>query len=214
MKPKLIFSWMVASLILIAVQSTGLSQERSDIFNPKTSMVWLGVDFSEVRYFGDEKDAVEGESIKSIFERINDLILSESDKYNLKNTFRNKAISTEIGAVTAVNDATDESQIQSEDKSDYSRMNEAFIQQMVKRYDVDKKEGIGIVFIVEAMDKAKPEAAIWVTFIRMSDKSVLMTKRLQEKAGGFGLRNFWAKAIYNGMVSVEKKEYNKWKRQK
>ena len=177
-------------------------------------MVWLGVDFSEVRYFGDEKDAVEGEAIKSVFDRINNLIVSEADKYNLERAFHNKMISTEIEAVAKVNDATDDTQILSEDKSDYSRMNPTFIQQMVKRYDVDTKQGVGVVFIVEAMDKAKPEAAIWVTYIRMSDQSVLLTKRLEEKAGGFGLRNFWAKAIFNGLVSVEKKEYNKWKKQK
>ena len=123
MKLNKLLCWTLVSFIIISVQSAGWSQERSDVFNPKTSMVWLGVDFSEARYFGDEKDAVDGEAIKAVFDRINDLIISESDKYNLERTFHNRVISTEIEAVTKVNDATDDTQILSEDKSDYSRMN-------------------------------------------------------------------------------------------
>lgn len=214
MKHTYLFSWFLVSLLTFTTWNTGWSQDRSDIFNPKTSIVWLGVDFSEARYFGDDKDAVSGDAIKSVFERINDLIINESDKYNLRNAFHNKAISTEIQAVTTVNDATDDSAIVSEDKGDYTRMDDAFIQNMVKRYALDSKKGVGVVFIVEGMDKSRPEAAIWVTYIRMSDQSVLLTKRLTGKAGGFGLRNFWASAIHKVLLEVEKKEYNKWKRQK
>lgn len=214
MKLNRLLSWTLVSLVIISAQSVGWSQERSDIFNPKTSMVWLGVDFSEARYFGDEKDAVDGGAIKAVFDRINDLILSESDKYNLSNTFKKKSISTEIQAVTTVNDATDDSNIVSTQTGDYTRMDQAFVQRMVKQYDLETKEGIGVVFIIEGMHKAKAEAAIWVTFIRMSDQSVLLTKRLEAKAGGFGLRNYWAKAIFNGLVTVEKQEYNRWKKQK
>ncbi len=207
-------SWTIISLVLLFAQSSGLSQEMSDIFNPRTPLIWLGVDFSEARYFGDDKDAVEGEALKDVFDRINDLIVSEADKYSLERAFHNKSISTELGAVTTVNDATDESLIVSYALRDYSRMDAAFIRQMVKRYNLESQKGVGVVFIMEGMDKSKPEAAMWVTFIRMSDQSVLLTKRMRGKAGGFGLRNYWTSAIHKVLIEVEKKEFNKWKRQK
>jgi len=51
---------------------------------------------------------------------------------------------------------------------------------------------------------------MWVTFVDMNKKTVLFTKRLTEKSGGFGFRNYWAKTFNNALKDIDK-DLKKWK---
>ena len=43
---------------------------------------------------------------------------------------------------------------------------------------------------------------MWVTFVDMNKKTVLFTKRLTEKSGGFGFRNYWAKIFFGALKDI------------
>ncbi len=76
----------------------------------------------------------------------------------------------------------------------------------------EKKEGIGVTFIVEYFDKMKQQASYYVTVFDIKTKKVLIKQQVYAKAGGFGLRNYWAKTIFNTLRMIDKTYYKQWKK--
>ena len=62
-------------------------------------------------------------------------------------------------------------------------------------------EGIGLVFVAEQMNKINLIGSYYVSFFDLKNKGVLTTCCKIGKAGGFGMRNFWAATVYNMMKS-------------
>lgn len=200
-------------MITIGLPGNSSAQKNSKIFDNDVPAVWLGVDFSEVRYIPRAEDIPSGNNLKEVFERINGVIVNEPDKYKLKNRFYKQEIAEDLRAVSAINEKINPANIVSESSADYTRMDEAFIKKMVGKYQIKKQDKVGIVIIMEGMNKRLPQASMWVTFIDLSNHQVLLTKRMTGKPGGFGLRNFWASSVSKVLEEVEKSAYNKWKKE-
>ncbi|MEZ5198923.1 MAG: hypothetical protein R2764_21855, partial [Bacteroidales bacterium] len=90
------------------------------------------------------------------------------------------------------------------------------VQEMIGSYDMgNNDEGLGIVFIVESFSKKSEMGSFFVTFFDIETKRVLLTERMSGKAGGFGIRNYWAKSYYTVLKEMPakmktwKKKYNK-----
>ena len=66
---------------------------------------------------------------------------------------------------------------------------------------------------MESFNKPKRIGTMWVTFFDIASKTVLLTEKMSGKAGGAGFRNYWARAYYNVMDKIQKKEYLKWKKE-
>jgi hypothetical protein len=61
------FSVLVAFIIATCVHSA-IAQTKADIFNPKTKITWLGLDFSQTKFIGSEAAyKATGELINSDF---------------------------------------------------------------------------------------------------------------------------------------------------
>ena len=164
-------------------------------------ITWYGLDFSNVRLIG----AIgfnEPEKIKSYyFGTWNSLILDEYDKYNLKKFFYVGSVKNDLSVVMDRNKLPDAGKLVIE--NDYSFDVEK-VMQIISEYDSGDKKGIGLVFIVESLNKYKEKASVWVTFFDIQTKKVLLAKRIEGKAGGFGFRNYWAGAYYNVMKTAYK----------
>lgn len=200
-------------MISFGLSESALAQNNSKIFDYNVPAVWLGVDFSEARYIPGAEDNTSGNNLKEVFERINGVIVNEPDKYKLKNRFYKQEITDDLSTVSAINEKINPANIVSESSADYTRMDEAFIKKMVGKYKIKKQDKVGIVIIMEGMNKRLPQASMWVTFIDLSNHQVLLTKRMTGKPGGFGLRNFWASSVSKVLEEVEKSAYNKWKKE-
>ncbi|HEY4155544.1 MAG TPA: hypothetical protein VGM24_08950, partial [Puia sp.] len=62
------------------------------------------------------------------------------------------------------------------------------------------------------MSKSDKAIAIWVAFVDINSKKVLLTDRVEGKVGmGFGFRNYWATGIKSVLEQIEKKKYKEWK---
>ena len=99
--------------------------------------------------------------------------------------------------------------------ADYNRLTQNDIVSCVNALSLKGKEGIGLVFIMEAMKKEekKSHGAVWVTLIDMKAKKVLMTERMEQEAAGFGFRNMWVSIVKRSITEIDKKTYKNWKKQ-
>jgi hypothetical protein len=77
----------------------------------------------------------------------------------------------------------------------------------------NKKEGLGLSFIIESFDKPNARASLWVVFFDIESKKILLSKHCVGKPVGFGIRNYWAGAIRHIMNEIRYCKYRKWNKE-
>ena len=203
-----------ATLAFILLFSSGLqAQTLKDFFSSSgTSALYLGIDFTKNKVI-DDATANPSDIRDRQYDGLNDLIVTEGKKFDLRAAFhRSGTVDHDLGMVNDRNTKANADQIISTNTGDFHRLKEADIADLVKGCDFKGKKGLGILLVSEAMSKSDKAIAIWVTFIDMGTKKVLLTDRVEGKVGmGFGFRNYWATGIKNVLEQVEKKKYKEWK---
>ena len=184
------------------------AQSNAELFN-SAKMVWFGVDMSRSKLVGVEGFTDPYDIQKRYVPAWNSLVLSEAEKYDVRKFFKKGEVVNDIIAVEAVNEKINPGEWV---KMNTYTLDKSEIAGMVKKYKGTEKEGLGLVFIVESFDKFKESGFIYVTFFNIASKEVILTEKLTAKAGGFGVRNYWAKTIFGVMEQSEKK-MGAWKKQ-
>lgn len=204
-------SLFVLFFCITGLVNSGSAQNIKDFFgSTDKKTTWLGLDFSELRILGDAGADV-WEIKDRYFESMNDLVLNETEKYNVAKTFRRSNISFDLSSVRKANAKVDVDKMKTYNSEDLQRVTPEQIQKMVSAYTLSDKTGYGIVFIVDGFNKTAQNASMYVTIIDMASQKVLLTKRMTGKAMGFGFRNYWARTIYEVLKSIDKSAYADWK---
>ncbi len=206
-------SLFLSFLFTVIFSGSAGSQTLKDFFNSdQTTALFLGVDFSKAKLI-DDLTANESDIVARQYNGINELVLAEPKKFDINTAFHKTNIDHDLGFVAKRNEKADATQVKSTNSADFHRLKEEDISNLVKGFDLGDKKGIGILFVMEAMSKSAKTAAIWVTFIDMKSKKVLLTERLEEKVGmAIGFRNYWANSIKKVLDEIEGDKYKEWKK--
>lgn len=204
-------NWIITLLLFCGITTSAFAQTLKDVFtNSESPIIYLGIDFSKTKLL-DNGNA--DEIRNKYYVSINQLIVNEPKKYDLKGAFVKSNINYDFGAVTKNNALANLNDILSTASTDFYRLKETDITAMVKKLDLAGKTGIGLLLVMEAMRKLgnKGDAAIWVTLIDMKTKKVLMTERMESKGkGGIGFRNYWASTIRTLLDDIKDSKYKVW----
>jgi hypothetical protein len=184
------------------------AQSVKDIFNVDVPITYYGVDFSKGHYFG-EIGTVDINEMIDLTNKINELIVKEAPKYNVAAAIQRTEINTKTDLTLTENASIDTKRFIVFSK-DEDRLTEDAIKKTVAKYNVSGK-GIGMVFMVDLMDKSTTQTTVWVTFFNESNKKLLFTEKLTGKAGGFGFRNYWARSFYNIINDMKTLKFKIWK---
>ena len=211
MKKYPVFKLLLLCLFALSTQQVGTAQNVAKLFTDANAQVtWLGVDFTQAKVLG-EAGTASGETMKEHFDRINNLIINEAEKYDLKKALQKKEVLYDLDPVTAANAGIDADGLTSNSSADKNGLNADKIAALAKGYNSKTKTGYGLIFFVETLDKPNTKGIMWVTFIDMASKKVLLTEKMEGKSGGFGFRNYWAKSVYLVIEQIEKKKFKEWK---
>jgi len=206
-------NWLVSVLFFSGISISSISQTLKEVFsNSEAPLTYLGIDFSRSRLLDQGNPS---EIRDKYYVSINDLIVYEPKKYDLKGAFNKSNLDHDFSAVTKNNAKANVNEILSSEPADFNRFKASDITSIVNELDLSGKQGVGLLFVMEAMRKIKKNsgAAIWVTLVDMKTKKILMTERIEsEVAGGIGFRNYWASAIKNLIDDIHKKKYDEWKK--
>ena len=199
-------------VLLFATMLSAGAQTLKDVFtSSETPFFYLGIDFTKNKVINDPSATVSDIRDRQ-YDGINDLVLAEPKKYDLKGAFHKSIINSDLGPVSKRNTKVNTEEIKSSSTADFRRLKEDDIKSVVSSWDFGDKKGVGLLFITEAMSKTDGGAAVWVTLIDMKAKKVLMTERMEGKTGmGFGWRNYWAVPFKKIIEEIEKKKYDEWK---
>ena len=199
-------------LLIFPIHNMIFSQNLENIFNHSgDDIVWLGLDFTQVRLVGDLGTVSRAELIP-LFDDINRLVVSESSKYNFEAALRRDEIPYDIEIATKLNSAIDPGKAIAYASSDeQGRLNAETISVLVKQYKIEKPEGIGLIFFMETLDKVREKGTMWVTFFSLPDRNVLFTERITGTAGGISFRNHWSRTVYEVIDEIRSTKYIEWK---
>jgi len=196
--------------ILLALPIFG--QDKADVFNPSTEITWLGLDFSGAKFIGDRERLGSESDIRHLIDAINELMITEADKYNVAAAIQRKTVDNEIEVTNEHNAELDVLAMISTDGKDHIHLNRSQVEEIISSYDFKGKSGIGLIFNVESFNKLLEEGSFWITFVNMVSKEVLFTERLTAPPAGFGMRNFWAGSVNGILAKIKKKEFENWRK--
>ena len=196
--------------ILLALPVFG--QDKADVFNPSTEITWLGLDFSGAKFIGDRERLGSESDIRHLIDAINELMITEADKYNVAAAIQRKTVDNEIDVTNEHNAELDVLAMISADGKDHVHLNRSQVEEIISSYDFKGKSGIGLMFNVESFNKILEEGSFWITFVNMGSKEVLFTERLTAPPTGFGMRNFWAGSVNGVLAKIKKKEFENWRK--
>ena len=168
-------------------------------------MTFYGVGFSKAKMIGEgfnDPNAIKN----TLFGQWNALFTAEADKYDLRKPFRKDKVVLDFSSVEKNNKAVDANSLVT--NNDY-KLSDADAESVLRTYDAGGKTGLGCVFVVESFNKTTVTGTIHVIMFDIATHKVLLHKRLEEKAGGFGLRAYWAKSIYLAIDEVQS-QFSKW----
>jgi hypothetical protein len=161
---------------------------------PSTKCYIYGVDFSEVQVYG----ALESEDdFAEAFKGINMLFITEPSKYDMSLVI-NRYAKLMLGPVMEVLEDCDFESMKTYDNEcpeiDYA--------ECVEYYDIEQEDGIGVVLIAKFLNKPEKYGEYAIVIFDIASRKVLKAIDVRGDAGGFGLRNFWARSVYNAINSV------------
>lgn len=180
-------------------------------------MVWYGLDFSNAKFvgqftnIGDNSGGSGYELRDKHIPAWNNLILNEPNKFNIRKSFRKSNVFNQLEVVNARNSKIDADKAVS--FNTYKWENEkAIIEKTISEYTGgEKKEGLGVVFIIESFDKMANLATIHVTLFDIATKKVMVTEKFVEVPVGVGVRNYWAGAFAKIFKAIDTQKINDWK---
>lgn len=204
-------------LILLLALTTlkSYSQKASDFFNPSTKVTWLGIDFSHVKLIGDFSEFAEfGNKDQSqlrdkYFYGWNTLVVNEPEKYDIRKAIRKNDVEKDIAMIMDIN-----SKAKLEGMKTYKQPNYTYIDILtfIKDYTFIDKQGIGILFIAEYLNKDAKQACFHFVVLDMATKDVYIDETLIEEPKGFGIKNYWAGAINEAIKDIYYHRWKKWEK--
>lgn len=210
---KRIFSlkWFFALLLLPAAAQPVSAQTLKEFFNSsEVPLTYLGVDFTQAKVLNDAvTNAMDIRDRQ--FAAINGVIVNEPKKYDFQKALSKTTVTNDLSFVNAKNAKVDAEKIMGSGDVKDDRFTKATIESIVKGYSFSGKKGIGLMLIMETMNKASVTASMYVTFIDLASGKVLLTDRMTAKAAGFGFRNYWAKTVDVVLKDIAKSKYKEWK---
>jgi len=189
--------FLLIPFLLFALFAFKMSDPTAKILT-SPEIIWCGFDFSEVRCIGSE-GFTDPEKIKNTyFKALNDLVLNESFKYDIKRFYHKSKQISDLSIVRERNKLP---------KIDEFIINEPYsfkkgqLEKIIKNYNFEDTNGLGLVYIIESLNKTYKIATVDVVFFDIASKNIVWTKQYKKEPRGFGFRNYWAKAFYETMYS-------------
>lgn len=195
-------------LAFLAIFSLAMKSPDPKVFSSPT-MVWCGLDFSQVKCIGPAGFTEPFQVKNRYFSSWNDLVLTESNKYNVQEFYQKGSMKTDLSVVTERNEMPEVEELVINEPYAFE---EGQLEKIISSYNLeDAKEGLGVVYVVESLNKNLALASIYVVFFDIASKEILWKQKYMETPRGFGFRNYWAGAIYKTMKASEK-DYSKAQR--
>ncbi len=196
---------------IFAVSIVNAQHTMKDLFDNKAKLIFMGFDLTQAHFIGTD-GFTDPAAIKDRFlSAWNSTLVGEYEKFSLQKSFKltNDKYETNVDNNQEINSKINVHERIS--NSPYS-ITEDDVKKSVSHYRSKDKDAIGLSYVVESFNKTQEKAIIWVTFVDLSNNQVLYTEKMEAKAGGFGLKNYWLATATKIKKDIESSKYKQWKK--
>ncbi|MCC8036418.1 MAG: hypothetical protein LIO77_10950 [Rikenellaceae bacterium] len=177
----------LTTTLVLGLCMVGTAGAQTDLQSVTTAN-YYGIDFSHTKVFGASETDTQ---FRNAFTNINILVIEEGKKYNLANAFgKNFPIQNFETANSRVILNQD---LRTSDKT--YRIGDDQLGEILSAYG-GNDQGVGLLIICQLLNKQDNQGVWKVVLFDIPTKEIIYTKDVSGKAGGFGLRNFWAGSLY------------------
>jgi hypothetical protein len=184
---------LILALLALALRPV-LAQTPAEVLAHGTTVTFFGIDFSACR--GIVLGAGAEEMRDVYFPAINELMLAEEEKYSIRKAFMKSDVTNTLSDVTRVNKTLDAAGFAAYSASEVKPLDAEALSAMISKYELKDRTGVGLVFIAEYLDKPKTKGVFHVVYFSMPDGRIILSEKVSGKPGGFGMRNFWARSVF------------------
>ncbi len=164
------------------------------------SITWIGIDYTQAKFVGADGFTDPGDLPRFLL-AWNDFVITEPDKYDVKKALGSTAVNIDLTYTYEKNEAIDtKAMVQEEDYQLTQQEAEA----VAKSYELSEVEGVVALLVAECYNKKLTRGSHWLILMDAQSSEILSAERFVEKPGGFGLRNYWARTIYELLKSKGK----------
>lgn len=174
------------------------AQENNTDILKETKIDFCGVDFSMAKVVGADEGI---DKFPSVFLGINQLFVDEAKKYNLEYFLNKTSVNIDLSAVRKSNEAIDCSLLFKDSGIELTKQQ---IEQKIQSYNLEAKNSLGFVIIVQNLNKAKLQGEYYFVFFDTKTRKIASSMLLSAAPKGFGLRNYWAGSIYSALNKYRK----------
>ncbi len=176
----------------------------NDVFK-SDEVVFYGLDLTNVKLTGSDGFRDKREIVDKFFIAWNQLLYKEQSKYDIAKFFR-KNVTYKLDMIEKLNIGVSTKDLVIE--TSFSMAPED-IEAAVKKYPIKEKDGLGLILVVENLNKFSESGTFYVVFFDIASRNVLVSEKVVGSAGGIGFRNYWAKVFYTGL-KYAKDEFDTW----
>lgn len=179
---KKIFLMAVAMLFMTVGQAQNKNKKEP------VKVDFYGIDFSVVNVVGaSETD----DKFMTAFAAINQLLVVEPKKYDV-----GKFLQLDVQSLN-VDHAISQVDKLKNVKFRNNKESEMMLKEIVKSYPITK--GNALLIVAKKLNKSTNTGTFIAVIFDGETKHIVSEQEFSGKAKGFGLRNFWAGALYNGL---------------
>ncbi|MGM9738271.1 MAG: hypothetical protein ACI3ZT_07675 [Candidatus Cryptobacteroides sp.] len=190
-------------ILMMAALAAGFSicasaQEAKSLDSYK-SVRFYGIDFAPVQVVLADETA--GEFIEA-FSGINELFLSEADKYvePLATRLKMKIDYVNIDYALKSVETIDATELKTNKVP--GPLSEEDLVYELQDLDIEPADGLGLFIAAGELNKATEYGTFYYVFFDNKTMEVLDVWPLKGKSGGMGLRNYWARAFYRTIAEI------------
>ncbi|HLP21587.1 MAG TPA: hypothetical protein VK174_14840 [Chitinophagales bacterium] len=196
-------------LLLVATFATIVNaQDPKTVFTAE-KIVFYGLDFTKAKFA--IPDAKPAEIKDTYFEAWNETVFGDNGRFPKESAFGKVTVYGDPTVVKRRNAAVNTADITGKYEKPLTRED---LQGVINDYkDGVRKEGLGVVFIVEHFSKAKKEGIASIVFFDIASRKVLLAKRMSGEPGGGGLNNYWMRTIQVMFEKMGATEYYLWQKE-
>lgn len=193
-------------ITLLLMTNIAWAQTASDIFETK-NMTFYGLDFTKSRCIGVQEFPSAQDMAFDYFNKWNDMFLVGKNKIKIGAPYKKKNVEYE-NVVYQRNRGILLDELITDNPYHLKRSS---IVDYMEEYADESKTGIGMIYIVEAINANEKYLSIWITFFNMKTGEVLITEPVRSKGKGRKFDDYWYNAfvkLYEGSAD----DYKAWKK--
>ena len=179
-----------------------------DFLNTK-EILWVGINFAKAKFTRDGFTLTQ-DALHRLFHEWNMLILNDQKKYDVRMSFRKPVMQYDLSVTTKLNKSVKLNDIMTHYVSVKDTFNDEQICEYVSGLNFPTSMKYALTFLVESFNATLKNAAIWVAVVATETRDVVLCEKFLKKPAGIGVRNYWARTIYNVFYDIQSQSFKRW----